>query len=407
MANLEKSNQQIWSVSEITAAVRTTIEQSFQPIWLTGEVSNLTIHRSGHVYLTLKDAVSQISAVFFSGAGAARHLKVTEGMEVEVYGRLTVYEPRGTYQLTIREMRPKGLGALQIKFEELKRKLQDEGLFDAAHKQPLPMLPACVGVVTSPDGAALRDFLNIIDRRFSSMHVRVYPAAVQGEGAAAEIAAGIEFFGRNRACDVIVVTRGGGSLEDLWAFNEERVARAVAESGIPVISAVGHEVDFTICDFVADLRVPTPSAAAELVVGRKTELLERLSTAHRTMTNRLNLRLSHLRNSVQRLAGHYVFREPMNLVRRHQQRVDELAVRLEHQLESRVVSATHQVERLRVQLEALNPRGVLSRGYAILIDKASGRAVRQPGDVQPGAVVRGLLADGEIPLKVDMVQPDN
>jgi exodeoxyribonuclease VII large subunit len=373
-------------------------------MWLTGEVSNLTTHRSGHVYLTLKDAASQISAVFFSGAGTVRSLKIVEGMEVEIYGRLSVYEPRGTYQFTIREMRPKGLGALQMRFEELKRKLESDGLFEAARKRPLPMLPQCVGVVTSPDGAALRDFLNIIHRRFADMHVRIFPAAVQGENAVAEIVRGIEFFNCSRSCDVIVVTRGGGSLEDLWAFNEERVARAIAASTLPVVSAVGHEVDFTIADFVADLRVPTPSAAAELVVGRKAELLERLAAAERTLANNLNLRLSRLRNRVQRAAQSYVFREPMNLVRRHQQRVDELGLRLQQRLRTQVVNARHCVERMALQLQALNPRRVLSRGYAILINE-NGKAVRAPDDVTAGTVITGIVAEGEIKLTVDNPNP--
>jgi exodeoxyribonuclease VII large subunit len=394
----------LWTVSEVTASVRDTLERAFSSMWLTGEVSNLTTHRSGHVYLTLKDAASQISAVFFSGAGTVRSLKIVEGMEVEIYGRLSVYEPRGTYQFTIREMRPKGLGALQMRFEELKRKLESDGLFEAARKRPLPMLPQCVGVVTSPDGAALRDFLNIIHRRFADMHVRIFPAAVQGENAVAEIVRGIEFFNCSRSCDVIVVTRGGGSLEDLWAFNEERVARAIAASTLPVVSAVGHEVDFTIADFVADLRVPTPSAAAELVVGRKAELLERLAAAERTLANNLNLRLSRLRNRVQRAAQSYVFREPMNLVRRHQQRVDELGLRLQQRLRTQVVNARHCVERMALQLQALNPRRVLSRGYAILINE-NGKAVRAPDDVTAGTVITGIVAEGEIKLTVDNPNP--
>ncbi len=390
----------IWTISEVTRAVKEMFEANFVPLWLAGEIGNLTLHRSGHVYMTLKDPDSQISAVFFGGADIARELDVQEGMEVEAFGRLTVYEPRGAYQLVIRELRPKGIGALQLQFEQLKQRLKDEGLFDAERKQAIPFLPRCVGVVTSPDGAALRDFLNVIHRRFATMHVRIYPAAVQGEGAAAQIAEGVAFFNRRQACDVIIVTRGGGSLEDLWAFNEEILARAIADSAIPVISAVGHEVDFTISDFVADMRVPTPSAAAELVVGRKSELIERVHSLHRTLFDTFRLRLSNFRNRVERAAGHYVFREPIHRLRTFQQQLDELNRRMTYGLETALRNAHERADRAHAKLGLLNPRNVLNRGYAILMKETDDCVIIDADQIERGDVVRGILAGGELVLEV-------
>ena len=395
----------VWTVSELNQVIKELLEQTFLPFWLAGEISNLTIHRSGHVYFTLKDGRSQIGAVFFNGAGVARALHLVEGMAVEVHGRLTVYEPQGKYQIAVRQVRPKGVGSLQQQFDALKEKLRAAGLFDSARKRPIPALPTCVGVVTSPQGAALHDFLQIIGRRFRGMHVRVYPARVQGEGAAAEVVAGLEYFNRERACDVLVVTRGGGSLEDLWVFNEERVARAVAASEIPVISAIGHEVDFTICDFVADLRAPTPSAAAELVVRQHSEFLERIIEYRRRLDAGVRLQLSLLRGRVERAAGHYILREPMNLVRRHQQRVDELALRLEHALTRRRDHARDRLARLDAQLRLLDPRQVLTRGYAIVLGERDGRAWTDSAQAAPGDRAKVVLARGELRVEVRETRP--
>lgn len=400
---LEGTNHEppsVWTVSELNRVVRDLLEQSLQPLWLRGEIGNLTIHRSGHVYFTLKDARSQVPAVFFRGAGQARELDLKVGLEVEVHGRVSVYEPRGAYQVIVSQIRTKGLGQLQKQFEELKRRLREEGLFDEERKRPIPVLPKCVGVVTSPEGAAIRDFMQILTRRFTNMHVRIVPAAVQGPTAAAEIAAGIGYLNDTRACDVIVVTRGGGSLEDLWSFNEESVARAVATSGIPVISAVGHERDFTICDFAADLRVPTPSAAAELVIARKEELLEAVANAQRRLSSSLKLRLSELRRRLERAAHSRAFREPQHAVRVYQQRLDELALRLPRALTYQLEKVKDLVQRMDQQLRALNPKAVLGRGYAILLKEADGQAVRNPDDVAPGENLRGLIAEGELALTV-------
>jgi len=396
--------QRVWTVSEVNRVVKDLIEQTLQPFWIRGEVSNLTLHSSGHVYFSLKDSRSQIAAVFFRGAETARQLQLKNGGEIDVWGRLTVYEPRGNYQVIVTRIRPQGVGALQKKFEELKKKLRDEGLFDPERKRPIPVLPRCVGVVTSPEGAAIRDFLQIVTRRFADVHIRICPAAVQGDRAAGEIAAALRYLNSTRACDVIVLTRGGGSIEDLWPFNEEIVARAVTGSKIPVISAVGHERDFTICDFCADLRAPTPSAAAELVVAKKTEFLDRLGHCRQRLVARLQLHLAEVKRRVERAAGHRVFQEPANLVRMYQQRLDELLLRLPRALEQRLERARAGLGLLAGKLETLNPHQVLGRGYAILLDPTNGRAVRATADTAPGHELRGILAQGQLRLTVTSVE---
>lgn len=389
----------IWTVAELTRLVKDVLEQSFYPFWVVGEVSNLTLHRSGHVYFTLKDRQSQVQCVFFRGAQEARDVGMTEGMSLEVFGRLSVYEPRGQYQLVVNRIRPKGKGDLQQQFEELKAKLREEGLFDEERKRKIPALPSRIGVVTSPSGAAIRDFLNVLGRRFGNMSVRIYPAAVQGDQAAGQVCRGIEHFNREGGVDVIVVTRGGGSLEDLWPFNDERVARAIAASRIPVISGVGHEVDFTICDFVADLRVPTPSAAAELVVEGRAQLMDRLTGLSSRLNTSLSLELSELRRRVERAAGSPVFQRAETAVKMYQQRVDESTFRLENGLRRRLEKLTTRVENNAGKLSALNPRAVLSRGYAVLLDRA-GAAVRKATQVEPGDHLKALLGEGELDLQV-------
>lgn len=409
MAAPSPSNAQakIWTVSELNRLVKDVLEQTFYPFWLQGEVSNCTIHRSGHVYFTLKDAASQLSVVYFRGAAQAQALGLRDGQQVEVHGRLTVYEPRGQYQLVIDQLRSKGVGLLQQKFEELKKKLREEGLFDAERKRPIPALPACIGVVSSPSGAAIRDFLQIIGRRFANVRVRLYPAAVQGERAAAEIVAGIRFFNETRSCDVIVVTRGGGSLEDLWPFNEEAVARAVAASELPVISAVGHEVDYTICDYVADLRAPTPSAAAELVVAKKAELQERVAHLGQRLRGAVSLRLSEWRRRLERAARSPVFQEPRHVVRTAQQRVDELVARAQRALEGTAALNRARLAQLTGRLGALNPHAVLARGYAVLLDGRTGQAVTAAADTALGTRLRGIVARGALDLTVTGRRPES
>jgi exodeoxyribonuclease VII large subunit len=413
--------QKIWRVGEINSAIKELIENSLMPLWVQAEVGTLNIHQSGHVYMTLKDQRSQMRAVFFNGAPEARRMGLKIGDQVEVFGRLTVYEVRGEYQLSIQKIRPVGLGDLQRRFEELKRKLEAEGLFASERKKAIPLLPGTIAMVTSPGGAAVRDFLQIIERRFPNMHIQIYPAPVQGFGAENELAAGIEFFNRAGRADVIVLTRGGGSMEDLWPFNEEILARAVAASKIPVISAVGHEIDFTICDFVADLRVPTPSAAAELVTGRREEFEKQLQRSEKDLKSSLQLVLQEFKNRLRLAAGSHVFREPIHIVRQKQQYIDELlkssAVSLEKNLRTndmrfQLVSGKLENNRrtyfrllhskldgLSGRLDALGPQNVLKRGFAILRDPETD-AVISDSNQPSGKELKATLHKGTLDLVV-------
>lgn len=391
--------EQIWEVSDVNRAVREIVEGSLLPFWLRGEVGSLVLHRSGHAYFTLKDANSQLRAVFFGGAAQCAKLGVANGAKIEAFGNLTVYEVRGEYQFSARRLRLAGLGDLQRRFEEVRRRLAAEGLFDQERKRPIPVLPKRIGVVTSPTGAAIRDFLQIVNRRFPNVNIRIYPCMVQGQGAAEQVARGVEFFSRTGAADVIVVTRGGGSMEDLWPFNEERLARAVAASSIPVISAVGHEIDFTICDFAADLRVPTPSAAAELVIGKREEMAAKLERLDKDLRNVLALTLTRLRSRFERAAGSFVFREPKHLAEMRRQQLDELESRLFSCAENLLLRHRSRLDRLAGTLAALNPRRQLERGYAILFDPAENRPVTT-SKLPAGTPLRAQLADGEMDVEV-------
>ena len=391
--------EQIWEVSDVNRAVREIVEGSLLPFWLRGEVGSLVLHRSGHAYFTLKDANSQLRAVFFGGAAQCAKLGIANGAKIEAFGNLTVYEVRGEYQFSARRLRLAGLGDLQRRFEEVRRRLAAEGLFDQERKRPIPVLPKRIGVVTSPTGAAIRDFLQIINRRFPNVNIRIYPCMVQGQGAAEQVARGVEFFNRTGGADVIVVTRGGGSMEDLWPFNEERLARAVAASAIPVISAVGHEIDFTICDFAADLRVPTPSAAAELVIGKREEMAAKLERLDKDLRNVLALTLTRLRSRFERAAGSFVFREPKHLAEMRRQQLDELESRLFSCAENLLLRHRSRLDRLAGTLAALNPRRQLERGYAILFDPAENRPVTT-SKLPAGTPLRAQLADGEMDIEV-------
>jgi len=438
-------DEKIWRVSDVNAAIREIVENSLMPFWLEAEVGTLSIQRSGHVYLTFKDEKSQLRAVFFGGAAQCEAMNLRIGTAVEVYGKLTVYEVRGEYQFSIKMMRPVGMGELQRRFEMLKTKLEAEGLFNPARKKPVPVLPGRIGVVTSPEGAAVRDFLQIINRRFPNIHIKIYPSPVQGKGAEIKLAAGIEFFNRHKCVDVIVITRGGGSLEDLWPFNEEILARAVAASKIPVISAVGHEIDFTICDFAADLRVPTPSAAAELVIGRRDELQTRLKRARKDMTGALTMMIQQLKSRFNDAAQSYVFREPAYLLRQKQQQLDELTrnmtvaierrqakagsdfsilhsrlkstapfarIKTERMTADRLIQSINHAaglmsERLRNRLSEassrlnnVNPRNVLKRGYAILSDPRTGKPVRDP-EMPHGTRLKAIVERGTLDVTVE------
>lgn len=391
-------DEPVWSVSAVNKAVKDTLEGAFMPFWMGGEIGSILLHRSGHAYFQLKDSRSQIRCCWFSGAAQCRALRIDNGSQVEVFGNLSVYDVRGEYQFNIKKLRPAGLGTLQQKFEELKLKLDREGLFDPARKKPIPLLPGRIGVVSSPSGAAIRDFLQILNRRFPNVCVKIYPTQVQGAGAAEQIAAGVRFFNRTDGADVIVVTRGGGSMEDLWCFNEELLAREIAGSRIPVISAVGHEIDFTICDFVADLRVPTPSAAAELVIGRHDEITSRLNRSIKDMASAVNNRLAFARARLERIAGSTVFHEPRRLLDLRQQYLDELETRLQNGAKLQLVNTSHRLEQLTAALHTLNPRRQLERGYAMVFDQ-SGKKLVISSDLPGDTPLEIRFADGSVKVK--------
>ena len=438
------SVRRIYSVAELSQEIRTLLERQFPDVWVTGEVSNLRTAGSGHLYFTLKDETAQLRAVCFRNQARYLKFKPQDGLAVIARGRLSLYEARGEYQLYVEFLEPAGVGALQLAFEQLKQKLAAEGLFDSARKKPLPMLPRIIGVVTSPTGAVIRDIIRVLHRRFRNINVRIYPVKVQGDGAAEEIVQGIEYFNRTAPVDVLIVGRGGGSMEDLWAFNEEVVARAIAASSIPVISAVGHETDFTIADFVADLRAPTPSAAAELVVHRKQDFADDLDDRARHMGQMIRLRISEARQGLTELSMHHVFQTLATRIAERVQRVDECVGALERWMRARLnmvrqewLRASAGVVRydftrhLRLKRAALeerekrfqndfrrfltehhnrlaqmetvlierSPRTILARGYSITRD-ADGKIVRDADQVAIGADVSIHLARGVLGVVV-------
>ena len=392
------TTEPVWSVSAVNRAVKETLEGAFMPFWMGGEVGSLLIHRSGHAYFQMKDEKSQIKVCWFGGAQQCRTLGVENGSVVEVFGNLSVYDVRGEYQFSVKKLRLAGIGTLQQRFEELKRKLEAEGLFDPAKKKAIPLLPRKIGVVSSPSGAAIRDFLQIINRRFPNVEVKIFPAQVQGAGAAEEVARGVEFFNRPGQADVIVVTRGGGSMEDLWCFNEEILARTIAASTVPVISAVGHEIDFTICDFVADLRVPTPSAAAELVIGRHDDISAKIDRLLKDMCFTVQNRAQSAAMKVERLAGKIDFYAPHRQLDRNKQYIDELELRLESALKLFHASAVRRIDSLNASLTALDPGRQLERGYAMVFEK-DGRTLVASSKQTPDTELKIRFADGTLEVK--------
>ncbi|MEW6684504.1 MAG: exodeoxyribonuclease VII large subunit [Nitrospirota bacterium] len=444
--------RQIYTVSDLTALVRRRLEGDFGDIWVEGEVSNLRHPGSGHCYLTLKDEQSQLRAVVFRSVARMLRFALKDGLHVVCRGHVTVYEPRGEYQLVVDYLEPKGAGALQLAFEQLKERLAREGLFDAARKRPLPFLPARIGVITSPAGAVIRDMLHVLDRRFSTIPVLILPVAVQGPGAAGQIADAIDEANALTASlrpDVLVVARGGGSLEDLWAFNEEIVARAVAASAIPVVSAVGHETDYTIADFVADVRAPTPSAAAELIAPRRDQLMAAVATARERLAAAARGALADRRTKA--LAEWRALRSPARLVEGSLLRVDDLFARLrdamtrlidrqreQRRFLARAVLAAHPVRRLETarlihrraterltirmramladaksrtsalaaRLDALSPLAILARGYSVTRLLPSKDLVRSPSDVAPGDRLLITLAHGEVTAEAAEVRDE-
>ncbi len=328
--------RKIYPVGELVAAVRTQVERAFTDVYVEGEISNYRPAGSGHLYFTMKDGSAQLRVVMWRTQARLLRFRPDNGLQVIARGRVTIYDERGDLQFQAEYLEPKGAGALQIAFEQLKTKLAAEGLFDPSRKKPVPALPRRIGVVTSPRGAAIQDMLNILRRRHESVNVLIYPAQVQGDTAASEVSAGIRYFNRHGKVDVIVIARGGGSFEDLFAFNDEALARIIGDSKIPVISAVGHETDFTICDFVADLRAPTPSAAAELVISSKQELADRLLALRKRMAQAINYKLLRAHNALSKLTQHAVFARMQDSIARRQQRIDDLVFRVA-QAQSRIL----------------------------------------------------------------------
>jgi exodeoxyribonuclease VII large subunit len=437
-------SRKIWSVGDLTARIRDLLTGEFTDIQVEGEVSNARAAQSGHLYFTLKDPRAQLRCVCFRQQLMRLKFRPEDGLHVLVRGSVSVYENRGEYQMYVEHVEPVGRGALQLAFEQLKRRLDEEGLFDPARKKPLPVLPRCIGLVTSPSGAAVRDVVRILRRRFPNHHLMLYPVRVQGEGAAGEIAAALRYFDRKKLADVIILARGGGSLEDLWAFNEEAVARAVAASTTPIITGIGHETDFTIADFVADVRASTPSAAAELVVRSRLEFDRHLAELRQKLVERMRYRLLKCSHHLRELTTHGGFRSLEDLLRRCRQRTDELtaelaeglrarldrlrrrlafagtrlasvdfrarlrdlALRLEQRssgLDARIrrllVAKRQSLDRLRLQLDERGPLRVLERGYAICYD-AAGNVVRASDAVAIGDRIRVQLSRGRLAAEI-------
>jgi exodeoxyribonuclease VII large subunit len=436
--------RRLYTVGELNAAIRDALDREFSDIWVSGEISGVKQANSGHCYFTLKERDSQIRCVLFRNTARFLRFRPQDGIAVLARGRIDVYDARGEYQFLVDMLEPQGHGRLQFAFEQLKRKLAMEGLFDAARKRPLPKLPSRIGIISSPSGAVIQDMLRILERRFAGLHIRLYPAMVQGDGSAEQVCRGLDYFGSSNWADVVILARGGGSLEDLWTFNEEVVARAIERSPVPVISAIGHETDFTIADFVADLRAPTPSAAAELVICTQQELLERIAgCAHRArqaVRYRLGMAARRLHERGVERASAIVHRQ----IGRAQQRTDEFEFRLRHRvrdilgearrrwqgdarnierldLRLRLARTRHRLESaefraiesiarrtarsrarlepLEAQLFQLSPLRVLERGYAI-VQNESGEIVKRPDDAPAGSSIRIKLAEGGLKASV-------
>jgi exodeoxyribonuclease VII large subunit len=447
----------VWTVRALVSAVRSHLEREYSDCWVEGEISNLRIPDSGHLYFTLKEEAAQIRVVMFRSAAKLLRFRPENGLHVTVRGRITVYEDRGELQISAEFMEPKGAGALQLAFEQLKERLQAEGLFDAARKKAIPPLPQRIGLITSPQGAALQDILNILARRHHSANVVIYPAQVQGDAAAGEVMAGLRHFQqhsqqdkrRGGAVEVIIIARGGGSVEDLACFNHEGLARAVAASKIPVISAIGHETDFTIVDFVADLRAPTPSAAAELVIRSRQEIEAQAEDLYRRLARAVRYRLLMARQELMERAQHGAFARMMGGIHRRQQRLDEQRFRLEkaerqllerchrrcenvagvvqhydarrrlahvrQQLEAHganLAAAAHRrllesrgaLDRRTASLEALSPVAILNRGYALVFD-AKGQLMKDAADLRAGDEMSARLARGRVRARVTATEP--
>jgi exodeoxyribonuclease VII large subunit len=389
----------ILTITQLTARIKNLLEGSFSEVWVEGELSNLSIPQSGHAYFTLKDGQAQVRAVMFRSS--LRFLKFTlqHGIQVLCRGRVSVYEPRGEYQLILDYIEPKGVGALQLAFEQLKARLEKEGLFEPGRTKPLPLFPRRIGIITSPTGAAIHDMLRVIKRRHPRMHILLYPVPVQGTDAAPALVEAISFFNKEKSVDVMIMGRGGGSLEDLWAFNEESVARAIAASKIPLISAVGHETDYAISDFVADLRAPTPSAAAEMVVKSEERFRDAIHSLDVRLIGRMEQMIETARASLReniRLLG-----DPGRRLEQIVQRVDELVRRLALGLRQHVRRDRAALVSLTAGLDHLNPLGILSRGYSITRKMPDGVILKDAAAVMAGDLISTRFHEGEVLSRVE------
>lgn len=393
----------VLSVTQLNTYVRSLLDGDphLAQVFLSGEISNFTDHyRSGHLYFSLKDDRCVIRAVMFAQYAGRLRFAPEDGMKVIVRGRVGLYEVSGQYQIYVEDMQPDGLGALNLAYEQLKRKLEREGLFRPERKKPLPKFPESIGVITSPTGAAVHDILTILERRYPVAKVVFCPVQVQGEGAAQQIAQAVERFNRRNGADVLIVGRGGGSIEDLWAFNEEVVARAVAASRIPVISAVGHETDFTICDFAADLRAATPSAAAELAVPDRMELLGAILAARERMKSAVQSRLSQESSQLETFLQKRVMQRPQEFLELRKIRLDRLADRMRSLAATKLGWEKSRFSELCGKLETLSPLAVLGRGYSIVSD-VQGRTVSSAGEIDPGDSIRVRMKDGTLACTVE------
>ncbi len=390
----------VFAVSEITARIKSLLDEEFSEVWVEGEVSNLKKPKSGHLYFTLKDEYAQLKCVMFQGRKKSMKFDLEDGMKVLCFGRISVYPQSGSYQLYVENVHAKGIGDLQLAFLQLKEKLEKEGLFEDARKREIPFMPSLIGVITSATGAAVRDIIKVARRRFPGVGILIYPVKVQGQGAAEEIANAIDemnkaFFGE---IDVLIVGRGGGSIEDLWAFNEEVVARAIFRSEIPVISAVGHEIDWTISDFVADKRAPTPSAAAEIAVPDKEKLDRRLTGLYLRLRSHASFTLENYKSRLKSAGMSRAFLEPKYIVQRHMQRLDEFLYRINEKMRTRREKTELQLRHLGVKLEMLSPIAVLNRGYVIV--RKGRRVISSAGALRAGDNIELQFKDGGKKAKI-------
>jgi exodeoxyribonuclease VII large subunit len=393
-----KETVKVLTISEVTRIIRETLE-SLPPLWVEGEVSNLTYHANGHIYFTLKDKNSELKAVVWRNNANKLKFRLEEGMQIVVFGSIRVYEARGYYQISAEHIEPKGIGALAIAFEQLKARLAAEGLFDPSRKKPLPFLPSAIGIVTSPTGAAIRDMLRIILSRFPA-HIVIYPARVQGKGAASEIASGVAYFNKTLEVDVIITGRGGGSLEDLWPFNEETVARAIFASQIPVISAVGHEIDITIGDLVADVRAATPTHAAKLVVPDREELRDSLKNSKSRLILALHNKEKSLRRELQSAGKSYAFRNPLEVIHERLQRLDDLYKLARASITNNLSIHRQKLTSAGTNLESLSPLRTLSRGYSITTLSGSDSPLKSVEGICASAEIETTLSDGKLRSRV-------